>query len=367
MGYSANPDMTETVGFLLIPNFSMIAFSSAIEPLRLANHLSGKKLYDWVLISRDGGSEQASNGVPVGVSHSISDAPALPAVVVCAGVEGHWYDDRQVLAWLRRAAAKGMALGAICTASHILARAGLLDGYRCTVHWDSLASFTENFPNLVATGEIFAVDRKRFTCAGGTAAADMMLHRIAARHGEDLAARISEQMLHDKIRPAAMQQNAVIQQPLGVERQELQAAIRLMLATIEQPLDLLTLARQLGQSRRNVERLFRTYMNCSPGKYYLGLRLIRARQLLHQTSKTVQQVAVCCGFVSAAHFSRCYRDHYGVPPRSDQIANRYRMSAFAGTQAATGAPVALADDEAVAALALLASAEDDLGDEREAW
>ncbi|WP_321501740.1 GlxA family transcriptional regulator [Breoghania sp.] len=367
MDHSENPDTAETIGFLLIPNFSMIAFASAIEPLRLANHLSGKPLYDWVLLSRDGGSAQASSGIPVGVSHSISDAPALPALVVCAGVEGHWYDDRQVLAWLRRVASKGTALGAVCTASHILARAGLLDGYRCTVHWDSLASFTENFPNLVATGEIFAVDRNRFTCAGGTAAADMMLHRIAARHGEDLAARISEQMLHDKIRPAAMQQNAIIQQPLGVERQELQAAIRLMLATIEQPLDLLTLSRRLGQSRRNVERLFRTYMNCSPGKYYLGLRLIRARQLLHQTSKTVQQVAVCCGFVSAAHFSRCYRDHYGVPPRSDQIANRYRMSAFAGTQAAAHAPVALADEEAMTALAMLASVEEDLGEEREAW
>ncbi|PTW59828.1 AraC family transcriptional regulator with amidase-like domain [Breoghania corrubedonensis] len=347
----------ETIGFLLIPRFSLIAFAAAIEPLRLANHLTGKRLYDWELLSRDGGSERASNGIAVGVGHSMADAPAFSALIVCAGIDGHWYDDRQVIAWLRRMATKSVPLGAICTASHILARAGLLGGYRCTVHWDSLASFSENYPEIVVTGDIFTVDRNRFTCAGGTAAADMMLHRIAARHGEDLAARVSEQMLHDKIRPAAMQQNAVIQQPLGIERQDLQAAIKLMLATIEQPLDLLTLAKRLGQSRRNVERLFRTYMNCSPGKYYLGLRLIRARQLLHQTSKTVQQVAVCCGFSSAAHFSRCYRDHYGVPPRSDQISSRYRMSAFADSVAEPPMP------EAVVA----AQTGEDEGEEHEGW
>ncbi|AXS42200.1 GlxA family transcriptional regulator [Breoghania sp. L-A4] len=318
----------------------MIAFAAALEPLRLANHLSGKTLYRWVLVSRDGRSETASNGIPLAVDHSLADAPPLQTVIVCSGIDGHWYNDRSVRAWLRRTAANGAALGSLCTASHILASAGLLDGYRCTVHWDSLASFAENFPEIEATGELFTVDRKRFTCAGGTAAADMILHRIAARHGEGLAARISEQMLHDKIRPAAMQQNAIIQQPLGVESEELQAAIRLMLATIERPLDLLTLANRLGQSRRNIERLFRTYMNCSPGKYYLGLRLTRARQLLHQTSMTVQQVAVCCGFVSSTHFSTCYRDHFGVPPRSDQISHRYRMSAFASAMAAPHPDVA---------------------------
>lgn len=352
-------DTTETVGFLLIPKFSMIAFASAIEPLRLANHQSGKRLYDWVLMSRDGGSERASNGIPVGVGHAIGEAPAVSALVVCAGLDGHWYEDRQVIAGLRRMATKGVALGAICTGSHILAKAGLLEGYRCTVHWDSLASFTENFPDLLPTGDLFTVDRNRFTCAGGTAAADMMLHRIAAQHGEALAARISEQMLHDKIRPAAMQQNAVIQQPLGVERQDLQAAIQLMLATIERPLDLLTLAKKLGQSRRNVERLFRTYMNCSPGKYYLGLRLIRARQLLHQTSKTVQQVAVCCGFSSAAHFSRCYRDHYGVPPRSDQVSHRYRLSAFAEAET----PPTFTDLPA----GVIAPAGEEENEDREGW
>jgi transcriptional regulator GlxA family with amidase domain len=314
----------ETVGFLLIPQFSMIAFAAAIEPLRLANHVSGKILYRWVLLSRDGGDEHASNGIPVATDHAISKAPHVPTIIVCSGIDGHWYEDRAVFAWLRRMAAQGATLGSVCTGSHILARAGLLDGYRCTVHWENLAGFSETFPKLETTGELFTVDRNRFTCAGGIAATDMMLHRIAATHGGELAAQIGEQMLHDKIRPGAMRQHAAPQPPLAVEREELQAAVRMMLENIETPVDLLTLAHRLGQSRRNVERLFRKYLNCSPARYYLGLRLTRARQLLNQTHLSVLEVALCCGFTSATHFSHRYRDYFGMPPRSDQTGHRRR-------------------------------------------
>ena len=314
----------QTFGFLLIPQFSMIAFAAAIEPLRLANRVSGKTLYRWVLLSRDGGSECASNGVAVAADHAIGKAPSLATIIVCSGIDGHWYEDRMVFAWLRRRAAQGATLGSVCTASHILARAGLLDGYRCTVHWENLAGFSETFPNLEATGELFTVDRNRFTCAGGVAAADMMLHRIAATHGDELAAQIGEQMLHDKIRPGAMRQHAAPQPPIAVERAELQAAVRMMLENMETPVDLLTLAHRLGQSRRNVERLFRKYLNCSPARYYLGLRLTRARQLLNQTHLSVLEVALCCGFVSATHFSQRYRGYFGVPPRSDQVSHRRR-------------------------------------------
>ncbi|WP_207460728.1 GlxA family transcriptional regulator [Azospirillum sp. SYSU D00513] len=313
---------TETIGFLLVPKFSMIAFTAAIEPLRLANHLSGKELYRWVLISPLGVSEQASNGIKVAVDHGLADAPALSTILVCSGIDGHWYDDKPVLSWLRRRATQGTAFGSVCTASHILARAGLLNGYRCTIHWENMAGFSESFPDIEATGELFTIDRNRFTCAGGTAATDMMLHRIATAHGEQLALDIAEQMLHDKIRPGAVRQHAAVQHMPGFEREELHAAILMMQENIEEPLDLLTLSSRLGQSRRNVERLFRKFMNCSPARYYLGLRLKRARQLLFQTRMSITEVTVCCGFVSATHFSKCYRDYFGVPPRVDQTRHR---------------------------------------------
>jgi transcriptional regulator GlxA family with amidase domain len=323
----------ETFGFLLIPQFSMIAFASAIEPLRLANHVAGRELYRWVLLSQDGGAVTASNGIPVAAGHALRDAPALATIIVCSGIDGHWYESRAVFAWLRRMAARGAVLGSLCTAGHILARAGLLDGYRCTVHWENLASFAECFPNAEPTGELFTVDRNRFTCAGGAAAADMMLHRIAATHGEALAAQVGEQMLHDKIRPGAMRQHAALHPPAGIERRELQAAVQMMLENIETPLDLLTLSKRLGQSRRNVERLFRKYTNSSPARYYLGLRLIKARQLLNQTRMPVTQVALSCGFGSAPHFSKRYRAYFGVPPRTDQVGQR--PSVFAKTSAPT--------------------------------
>lgn len=312
----------ETIGFLLIPQFSMIAFAAAVEPLRLANHESGRPLYRWVLISPDGGSVPASNGIAVPADCALADAPPLAALVLCAGIDGHWYQDRAVFARLRRMAARGVALGSLCTGSHVLARAGLLDGYRCTVHWENLAGLSESFPAVEATGELFTIDRNRFTCAGGTAAADMMLHRIAAAHGDALAARIGEQMLHDAIRPGSLRQHAILQPPRLSERQELQAAIAAMRENIETPLDLATLAARLGQSRRNVERLFRKHMSCSPARYYLGLRLARARQLLGQTRMPVVEVALSCGFVSAAHFSKRYRGYFGVAPRADQASER---------------------------------------------
>lgn len=315
----------ETIGFLLVPDFSMIAFTASVEPLRLANHISGRTLYRWALISKDGGGERASNGVSVLCDHGLDDAPPLPTVVLCSGVGGHRYGDKAVLSWLRRVAARGTNLGAVCTGSHILARAGLLDGYRCTIHWENLAGIAETFPEIEATGELFTIDRNRFTCAGGTSATDMMLHRIAATHGEPLAIDIAEQMLHDRIRPGNAQQHEAIQPNPRMECKELHDIIRLMQDNIEDPLDLATLSAMLGQSRRNVERLFRKYLDCSPARHYLSLRLKRARQLLSQTTLSVIEVAICCGFVSATHFSKCYRDHFGVPPRTDRQGQRVRV------------------------------------------
>lgn len=314
----------ETIGFLLVPDFSMIAFTAAVEPLRLANHLSGRELYRWVLLSRDGGCERASNGIGVCVDYAIADAPPLPTIMLCSGVNGHWYEDRSVFSWLRRVAAQGAALGSLCTGSHILARAGLLNGYRCTIHWENMAGFSETFPEIDATGELFTIDRNRFTCAGGTSATDMMLHHIAMAHGEKLAVDVAEQLLHTKIRQGSVRQQEAVQPNPAVDHDDLLAAVLMMQDNIEEPLDLLALSVELGQSRRNVERLFRKYMNCSPAKYYLGLRLKRARQLLCQTRMSVMEVSISCGFVSATHFSKCYRDYFGVPPRSDQQNHRQR-------------------------------------------
>jgi len=310
--------LPQSIGFLLIPNFSMIAFTSAIEPLRLANRTSGRALYSWHILSRDGLPVAASNGIVLHPEGPIERAQGLPILVVCSGIGGHLYKDKSLFSWLRRFDRQGMDVGALCTGSHILARAGLLDGFRCTIHWENLTGFVEEFPEIEATAELFEIDRNRFTCSGGTAALDMKLNMIALQHGHELAAAVSDQFIHDRIRDRHDHQRMALPARLGIRHPKLIAVIKLMEENLEEPLDRAELARRVGLSTRQLERLFGKYLRRSPARYYLELRLNRARLLLLLTHMSVIDVALACGFVSASHFSKCYRDFFGKTPRKER-------------------------------------------------
>ena len=337
---------TERIAFFLVPDFSLIAFASAIEPLRLANRASSRELYRYELLSADGSPVRASLGALVSVDRAIAGAPGYDTVVVCSGIDGHWYQERPSLAWLRRQAKSGAVMGSLCTGAHILARAGLLEGYRCTIHWENFASFVESFPGLSASDELFTVDRNRFTCAGGTAAADMMLRRIAAAHGAALAKGVAEQILQERIRQGSAPQpvaQAADERPAPLL---LERAREIMRRHIEEPVGLDVIAMRLNLSRRSLERLFLKAAATSPARAYMEIRLRRARQLLHQTRMPVVEVALACGFASAAHFSRSYRAAYGTAPRLEQRRSDLRQ-ARAGS--APGAEAA--HEPAAAALA----------------
>jgi transcriptional regulator GlxA family with amidase domain len=311
-------ELPQRVAFLLVPSFSMIAFTSAVEPLRLANRASGRELYRWHLFSSDGKPVAASNGIELRPEGGIEDATGFGTVVLCSGIGGHAFSDRALFAALRRFDRQGADIGALCTGSHILARAGLLDGYRCTIHWENLASFAENFPEIETTSELFEIDRNRFTCSGGTASLDMMLNMIARQHGHELAANVSDQFMHERIRDEHDQQRMALPARLGVRHPKLMSVIKLMEENLEEPLDRGKLAKSAGLSSRQLERLFRKYLNRSPARYYVELRLNRARLLLLQTNMPVIDVALACGFVSASHFSKCYRDFFGKTPRRER-------------------------------------------------
>ncbi len=311
-------ELPQKIGFVLIPRFSMIAFTAALEPLRLANRASGRELYAWSLHSADGGPVPASNGIDFPVDGGLGPASACDAIVVCSGLDAHRFDDRQLSSWLRRADRGGRDIGAVCTGSHILARAGLLDGYRCTIHWENLAAFAEDFPHIEVTTELFEIDRNRFTCSGGTGAIDMMLNVIAMQHGHELAAAVADQFMHERIRDQHDHQRMSLPARLGVRHPKLIAVIDLMEENLEEPLARGTLAADAGLSTRQLERLFRKYLNRSPARYYLELRLNKARLLLLQTNMSVIDVALACGFVSASHFSKCYRDFFGRTPRKER-------------------------------------------------
>ncbi|MCG8692249.1 MAG: GlxA family transcriptional regulator [Minwuiales bacterium] len=311
-------EVPERIGFFLVPNFSLICFSSAVEPLRSANRLSGRTLYHWELISASGTSVMASGGISLEPAREIADVQHMPTVAVCGGMGTHAFDDKRVLNWLRRLARQGANIGAISTGSHVLARAGLLDDYRCTVHWEDLAAFRESYPELDVSDEIFEIDRSRFTCSGGTASMDMMLHVISMQHGYDLAAAVAEQFMHERIRDRHDHQRMNLRARLGVAHPKLLAVVSRMEETLEMPLSRAELAHGVGLSTRQLERLFRKYLYRTPTRFYLELRLERARLLLRQTTMSVLDVALACGFVSASHFSKCYREHFQRRPGEER-------------------------------------------------
>ncbi|MGH8714895.1 MAG: GlxA family transcriptional regulator [Casimicrobiaceae bacterium] len=309
-----------TVGFYLVPDFPMMAFAAAIEPLRAANRLAGAKLFEWSLVSRDGDPVRASNGIDVAAGGSIRDDVALDLLLVCAGTPDAGARDKPLSQWLRNQARSGASVGGISLGAYALAHAGLLDGRRCALHWENIAAFAEQFPRIRTTTDIFVIDGNRCTCSGGTAALDMMLQVITARDGRALANDVSEQFIHPRIRGTQDRQRMAIQSRLGVANQKLIAAIGLMESSIDEPIDVRRIAAEVGLSPRQLERLFAKYLRASPSGHYLELRLERARELLLQTTKPILDVAVACGFASASHFSRCYRAVYDHRPSDERAA-----------------------------------------------
>jgi AraC family carnitine catabolism transcriptional activator len=311
-------DGPEPIGFLLVPRFSMMAVASAIEPLRVANRLAGRTLFSWHLYSPDGAPVPASNGLPIVVAATIDAFAGLPTLVVCPSFDPQLFETKALLASLRRIARSGVTMVAVDTGAHFLARAGLLDGLRVTMHWEAVPGFREEFPGIEVSEELYEISGRVVTCAGGTAALDMMLEMIRVKHGEALAVAVSEQFIHDRIRERSSAQRMALESRLGTGNARVVKAVAMMEAALERPVATQALAARLGVTSRQLERLFRSHLGATPGHHYLGLRLARARQFLQQTEMTMAEIAVATGFSSASSLSRAYRGHYGVAPRSDR-------------------------------------------------
>jgi transcriptional regulator GlxA family with amidase domain len=321
----ANPtveaERPQTFVFLLLENFTLIAFASAVEPLRLANRMSARALYAWRVVSATGGPVTASNGLVVQADGGLAELGRESVIVVVGGLNVKAAISRPVLTWLRREARRGLPVGAVCTGAQAIAEAGLLEGRRCTVHWENRDSFEEDFPDIELTQNLYVIDRDRFTAAGGTAATDLMLKLIARRHSADLATLVADQMLHTTIRSDRDEQRLSIPTRIGVRHPKLATVIHRMEDSIEEPVSPALLAQDVGMSTRQLERLFRRYLNRSPKRYYMELRLAKARNLLMQTEMSVINVALACGFTSPSHFSKCYRALYKTTPYRERGAS----------------------------------------------
>ena len=305
------------IGFLTLNNFSLIAFSNAIEVLRMANYLSGQELYQWSVMTPDGRPVVASNGLAFSPS-ATKQAKEVDLVFVCGGVDVQNAVDAAVIKTLRQYAKQEVSLGGICTGSYALAKAGLLDGYHCTIHWENLPSLSEDFPHISFLQELFVIDRDRYTCAGGIAPLDMMLAVVGARLGKRLVAEISDQFMVERARDGRDKQHIPVAARMGSSHKALVEVAALMESNIEEPLSLVELANLAGLSQRHLQRMFRHALGMSPMSYYLNLRLKRARTLLLQTEMSVMNITVACGFQSGCHFSKSYRAQFGYSPRDER-------------------------------------------------
>ena len=312
--------------FLLLEQFSMIAFATAIEPLRIANRLASRDVYEWTLVSETGEEAVCSNGTRVQVHGGLGALERDQTVIVCGGEGVREASTKGVLGWLRRESRKGMALGGICTGTQTLAMAGLMAGRACTIHWENRDSFQEDYPDIDLAQTVFVIDGNRYTASGGTAPTDLMLKLLAEKHGPDLASAIADQMIHTAIRSDRDEQRMSIPTRIGVRHPKLAAVIKMMEENIEEPMSPSILASDVGMSTRQLERLFRRYLNRSPKRYYMELRLKRARNLLLQTDMSVIHVALACGFASPSHFSKCYRSHFDTTPYRERGANASRSA-----------------------------------------
>jgi len=308
------------LAFLLTPEFALLAFASAIEPYRAANLTSGQQLYRWIFLTEDGLPVRAGNGLKV-----VPDRQSLPddkfdRVFVCGGVHAQRYRSERTTSWLQQQARHGTALGGISTGTWTLASAGLLQGQKCTIHWQSIDAFSEAFPDVITERSVYVAESNRYTCCGGTGALDLMVHLIGEDYGGEIVDQVCSWLFHDTVRQSTDLQGVAQHTALARKSPKLAAAIRVMSAHIEDRLTPGEISANIGVSQRQLERLFQRHLQCTPQQKYMDLRLQHAQGLLQETTLPILDISIAAGFTSQSHFTKCYREKFHRTPRSERTA-----------------------------------------------
>jgi transcriptional regulator GlxA family with amidase domain len=298
----------------------MFSLSSMVEPLRIANYCSGQHLYEWQYLSADGKAVSNSTGIEIPTIPIAKDETGWDALFLCGGWNTERYESAELFSWLQHMSRSGVVLGAVETGPYILARTGLLQGYAATIHWHCHNAFKERFPEIDLRDSLYVVDRKRITCAGGTAGLDMMLEEIRHRNGRKLALEVADQLLYSTVRKADLPQKEVQSRHQSPAPPSLQKAMDIMEQNIEKPLTIPAISNELGFSQRKLERLFHQHFGCSAVAFYRTVRLLEARVLLTHTDMSVLDICIACGFASSSYFSKSYTNQFGVHPRDHRTA-----------------------------------------------
>ncbi|WP_029063803.1 GlxA family transcriptional regulator [Labrenzia sp. DG1229] len=310
---------TVDVCFLLLNNFSLLSFASAIEPLRIANKVLKRRSFNYRCCTVDGLDAIASNGSVMRADCALEEIARADLVAVCSSddVERVELTARQK-ALIRQLALRVNRVAGICTGAYVLADLGLLDGRACTIHWEYADLFREMFPGTDLVDNLIQADGRYLTCAGGTAAIDLMVGFIAEVHGNTVAGDVADIALHHDMRSGEERQHTIMRDDLEMVPKKLRVCIELMTEHVSEPLSLQEIANRLGASPRQLQRDFHKYLNCTPLDYYSKIRIDIARQLVCRTSMRIIDIGVACGFSSGSHFSKRYRAAHGLSPAQDR-------------------------------------------------
>ncbi len=301
-----------TLALLVLPQASILEVASTLDPMRCANRHLGHQAYRWRVVSPDGGPVPLTCGIELPSSGPLAAAEGAEALVVIAGFRQAEVATRPLIADLRRMAPRFKMIGGIDAGPWVLARAGLLSGYRATVHWEDFEDLAAAHPEITLAPDRYVIDRNRFTAGGAAPAADLMLHLIASRHGAAISRQVAGSFLTTPQDGSAPQLDA----PRRERRLDprMAQAIAHMETHLDSPRTVAQTAKALGLSPRRLESLFQATLGESPAAYALGLRLAAARRLITDTHHPLADIALRTGFSSASSLSRAFRRKYKAPP-----------------------------------------------------
>ncbi len=299
--------------FVLIPSFSLVAFSCATDALRAANEFIGSKAYSWNAVSAGENITKSSSGFAI-AAPDISEAGEPDVIVICGGDRSHEYRNQALTNWLQAKSHQNCAIGSISDGAFVLADIGLFSKVPSTIHWRCFDAYRERFPELDIRPSIMEISDNRFSCAGGTASLDLMLHFISADHGAETASRVADNYFLDIIRDTSKEQHLTNAYRVAGKNEHLAQALLLMENNLEAPLSIAGLSVAVGVSKRQLDRIFKRYVGSSPQAHYRELRLARASGLLIQTGMGITEIALACGFQSASHLGKFFKQRFAVTP-----------------------------------------------------
>lgn len=302
------------IALVLLPEFALLPFSSAVEPLRAANRILGRQAYEWRIFAAVGQRAEASCGVTFDVEALPPDPGSFDLILVFSGLNAHLFADDTLEGWLRRGARAGSLVGSIGDATFVLARAGLLENRRGVIHWTCLDGFVESYPEIDVRAENYVVDGNILTCSGGTAAFEMMLYLIEQDLGAEAANQVSDYFLYLREQEKGARGPLPLSIRLRISHPRLRQVVEMMEENLEEPLPIRDLAAAVGLSTRQLERLFRSQLDTTAKKHYLDRRLQKARRLLAHSALSITEISLSCGFQQQGHFSRQYRLAFGENP-----------------------------------------------------